>query len=143
MATVRDIMNSRVVSIRPETSLEEAVHILTEAHVGGAPVVSDDGEILGVISELSLIDVVFDRGAREAPVSRYMSRDVQVVHPDESLSRAAQLFALYSFRRLPVVDGNKLVGITTRRDLMNYSLRTDELLREPLMDLIPALAPIS
>jgi tRNA nucleotidyltransferase (CCA-adding enzyme) len=143
MATVRDIMTSRVVAIRPETSLEEAVHILTEEHVGGAPVVSDDGEILGVISELSLIDVVFDRGARAAPVSRYMSRDVQVVHPDESLSRAAQLFALYSFRRLPVVDGNKLVGIATRRDLMNYSLCADVLLREPLMDLIPALAPIS
>ena len=72
-----------------------------------------------------------------------MSPKVHSVHPDEPLSRLAQLFALYSFRRIPVVEAGKLIGVVTRRDLMNHSLRTNEVLNEPLIDLIPSLVPMS
>jgi len=143
MTKIRDIMNTRVIAIRPDATLEEAIHILTEHHIGGAPVVADDGAVVGVVSELALIDVVFDANARFAPIERYMNPEIQVVHPDDSLSRASQLFALYSFRRLPVVDHGRLVGVLTRRDLMNHALRSNELLTEPLVELIPALAPMS
>jgi CBS domain-containing protein len=136
-------MHKHVVLVQPETTLEEAAEILTKQHVGGAPVVDDDGSVVGMISELSLIDVVFDAETRYAPVSRYMTHEVHAVGPDDALSRAAQLFALYSFRRLPVVENGKLVGIVTRRDLINHSLRNNELLQEPLMELIPALAPLT
>jgi len=143
MTVIRDIMCKRVVAFRPDATLAEAVGLLTEYHVGGAPVVSTEGTIVGVISELALIDVVFDAAVRNAPISEYMTRDVQVVSPEDPVSRAAQLFALYSFRRLPVVEEGKLVGIVTRRDLMNYALRTNELLAEPLIDLIPELGQLT
>jgi CBS domain-containing protein len=99
--------------------------------------------VVGVISELALIDVVFDSDAKDSPVSEYMTPEVHTVHPDDPLSRPAQLFALYSFRRLPVVQDGKLVGIVTRRDLMNYALRANELLTDPLIELIPSLAPMT
>jgi tRNA nucleotidyltransferase (CCA-adding enzyme) len=143
MGTVRDIMNARVVSIRPDATLAEAVAILTRHHIGGAPVVTSEGALVGVISELALIDVVFDSDAKDSPVSEYMTPEVHTVHPDDPLSRPAQLFALYSFRRLPVVQDDKLVGIVTRRDLMNYALRSNELLTDPLIELIPSLAPMT
>jgi CBS domain-containing protein len=136
-------MNTRVVGIDPEATVAEAIKILTQQHIGGLPVVTADREVVGIISELSLIDVVFDPQVKHAPVSRYMNPEVHVVHPDEPLSRAAQLFALYSFRRLPVVEDGRLVGIVTRRDLMNYALRTNHLLADPLIELIPSLAPMS
>ena len=140
MAVIRDIMTKNVFAVRPETTLAEAVSVLTDHHVGGAPVISESGELLGVISELALLDVVFEEDARRAPVSLYMEEQVESVTPDEPLTRAAQLFALYAFRRLPVVEGGKLVGIVSRRDLMNHALRTNELLTEPLVELIPTLA---
>jgi CBS domain-containing protein len=140
MAVIRDIMTKNVFTVRPETRLAEAVKVLTDHHVGGAPVISKSGELLGVISELALLDVVFEADARQAPVSLYMEEHVESVTPDEPLTRAAQLFALYAFRRLPVVEGGKLVGIVSRRDLMNHALRTNELLTEPLVELIPTLA---
>jgi CBS domain-containing protein len=143
MGTVRDIMNTRVVGIRPDATLAEAVAMLTQHHIGGAPVVTADGAVIGVISELALIDVVFDPDAKDSPVSEYMTPEVHTVHPDDPLSRPAQLFALYSFRRLPVVQDGKLVGIVTRRDLMNYALRANELLTDPLIELIPSLAPMT
>ena len=143
MTVIRDIMTKRVVAVHPETTLAEAVQLLTEHHIGGVPVVSADGALVGVVSELALIDVVFEPDVKHAPVSQYMAQDVQFVAPDEPLSRAAQLFALYSFRRLPVVERGKLVGVVSRRDLMNHALRTNELLTEPLVELIPALAQIT
>ncbi len=143
MRVVREIMNKRVVSIRPDATLAEAIQILTQQHIGGAPVVTAEGAVVGVISELAMIDVVFDSDAKNALVKEYMTAQVHTVHPDDPLSRPAQLFALYSFRRLPVVEDGKLVGIVTRRDLMNYALRSNELLTDPLIELIPSLAPMT
>jgi len=143
MTTIRDVMKSPAMAVRPDATLAEAVEFLTEHHIGGAPVAGDDNVVVGIISELALIDVVFDEAARRAPISKYMTSEVHVVDADESLSRAAKLFALYSFRRLPVVEDGKLVGVVSRRDLMNYALRTNQTLREPLLELIPELAALS
>jgi CBS domain-containing protein len=143
VATIRDIMNDQTVTVRPETTVREAIDILTRHHIGGAPVTTEEGCLVGILSELALIDVVFDLAMRDAPVSEYMTAEAQVLHPDDRLSRAAQLFALYSFRRLPVVDDGRLVGVVTRRDLMNHALRSNELLADPLVELIPSLAPMS
>jgi CBS domain-containing protein len=136
-------LNPRVVGVRPDATLAEAVAILTQQHIGGAPVVTAEGEVVGVISELAMIDVVFDSDAKDALVKDYMTQEVHTVHPNDPLSRPAQLFALYSFRRLPVVEEGRLVGIVTRRDLMNYALRSNELLTDPLIELIPSLAPMT
>jgi tRNA nucleotidyltransferase (CCA-adding enzyme) len=141
--TIREVMNPRVVGIRPETTVGKAIEVLTQQHIGGLPVIDGEGAVVGMISELALIDVVFDPNVKDAPVSDYMNPEVHLVHPEDPMSRAAQLFALYSFRRLPVVENNKLVGIVTRRDLMNYALRTSTLLADPLIELIPELAPMS
>ena len=140
MITIRQVMNPNVVAIRPETTLAEAIGFLTKHHIGGAPVVNERGELLGMISELALIDVVFDEAVRSEPISKFMTAEMQVVYPDHSVARAAQLFALYAFRRLPVVECGKLVGILTRRDLMNYALATNQVLGDPLVELIPSLA---
>jgi CBS domain-containing protein len=133
-------MNPKVTAVTPEATVAETIEFLSRHHVGGAPVVNDHGELIGMVSELALIDVVFDASVSVAPISKYMTAELQVVYPDESLTRAAQLFALYAFRRLPVVENGKLVGIITRRDLMNYSIRTNQVLADPLIELVPSLA---
>ncbi len=143
MTQIAEIMNRRVISVDPKLTLSSAVKLFTENHVGGAPVVDGQGHVLGMISELQLLDVVFDLKARDAPVSDYMTVNFQSVGPHDTLARAAQLFALFSFRRLPVVDAGRLVGIVTRRDLMNHALRTGERLTEPLVELIPDLELIT
>jgi len=143
MTRVEEIMNRRVVTVAPEMTLAAVVELFTENHVGGAPVVAADGRVIGMISELQLLDVVFDLDARETPVSAYMTPKVECLLPHDTLSHAAQMFALYSFRRLPVIDEGRLVGIVTRRDLMNYALGTGTKLAEPLFELIPDLAELT
>lgn len=138
--TIRQVMNRKVAAVTPQMTVGQTLDFLTNNHIGGAPVVNDNGMLVGMISELALIDVVFDERVKDASVARFMTAELQVVYPDEPLSRAAQLFALYAFRRLPVVESGKLVGIITRRDLMNYALRSGQILADPLVELIPSLA---
>jgi len=133
-------MTKKVAAVYPESTVADTIRFLTENHIGGAPVVDRKGQLVGMISELALIDVVFDEKVASAPISKYMTIEVQVVSPHDSLARAAQLFALYAFRRLPVVDNGKLVGIITRRDLMNYSLQSEQVMQDPLAEMIPLLA---
>lgn len=148
MTCVADIMNPRVITVSPSTTLAATIELFTEKHIGGAPVVEllseqdndGRGRVVGMISELQLLDVVFDPEARDAAVSLYMTTEVQAVEPTEPLLRVAQLFALHAFRRLPVIEQGRLVGIITRRDLMNHALLTGEQLTEPLADLFPELA---
>jgi len=143
VAVIRDIMTTPAIALPSETTLAEAIRLLTKHHIGSAPVVDEDNVVIGVMSELALIDVVFDATLREAQVANYMTREVHAIGPDDGLPRAAMLFALYTFRRLPVVENGKLVGIVSRRDLMNYALTSNETLTEPLYELIPELAEIS
>jgi CBS domain-containing protein len=69
-----------------------------------------------------------------------MSPDVQMVHVSDSIATAATMFAMYGFRRLPVVEDGRLIGVVTRRDLLAHSLISAATFKEPLIELIPALA---
>jgi CBS domain-containing protein len=140
MPLIRDIMSKVVVTIRPDATMNDAVKVLTKHHLSGAPVATSRGELVGFISEPNLMDVLFNEEVRREKVSQYMASEVHVVQPDDSISSAATMFAIYGIRRLPVVQDGRLVGVLTRRDLLSYSLLNPELLTEPLVELIPALA---
>jgi CBS domain-containing protein len=140
MPLIRDIMSKVVVSIRPDATLTDAVKVLTKHHLSGAPVVSIEGKVIGFISEPNLMDVLLDREVRTQKVSECMSDEVQTVHMDDPISVAANMFAMYGFRRIPVVDKGRLIGVVTRRDLLAHSLVSTETFNEPLVELIPALS---
>jgi len=67
----------------------------------------------------------------------------RIAEANDPLSRAAQILVLHGFRKLPVVENGVLVGIVTRRDLLNHALESDDLFTEPLIELMPELAPMS
>jgi CBS domain-containing protein len=139
MPIIRHVMSDCAVTLQPQQTLTDAVRLLCDHRVSGAPVVSSEGEILGFISESVLMDVLFDQDARSARVQDYMVGGVHVVHPDDSIASAATMFALYELRRLPVVENGELVGVLTRRDLLQYALDGAEPFRDPIVELIPAL----
>jgi tRNA nucleotidyltransferase (CCA-adding enzyme) len=139
MPVIRDVMSQCVVTIPQDATLIDAVKTLCDQHLSGAPVVSPEGEVVGFISEPGLMDVLFDEEARSTAVSEYMSRGVFVIHPDDNIAAAATMFAMYGIRRLPVVENGKLVGVLTRRDLLQNSLNGAKPLADPLVELIPAI----
>jgi len=120
MHKVKDIMTARAVVVRPDTTIDEAIALLLDHHVSGLPVVNDEGALLGVISEVDIIDLVYNADIESSLVLDYMTRDVTFLDAEASLDDAASIFCSKSIRRIPIVQDSRLVGILSRRDLIRF-----------------------
>ncbi len=126
---VREIMATSLVTLRPEQSIEEAIHLLLKHKVSGATVVNAAGAPVGVLSEKDCLRVLANDAFYKSTggsVADYMSREITTINPDVELFHAAELFLNNPFRRLPVVEGGRLVGQVSRRDVLLGSLRLFE-----------------
>jgi CBS domain-containing protein len=93
--------------------------------VTGAPVVDDAGRLVGMLTEKDCMRLLTMGDRAEAPsgsVADYMTTDITTVTPDMDVYFAAGLFLNEAFRRLPVVEGGRLVGAITRFDLLRVVL---------------------
>ena len=118
---VKDYMARTLVTFKPDTAVLDAVHILVKNRIAGAPVVDDEGSLIGMLSELDCMKVALQAGYHGdygGPVSDYMSKGVETVNMDMSIIDLAQVFIDTSYRRFPVTDDNRLVGQISRRDVL-------------------------
>ena len=113
----RDIMSSPVRTIRPNTTIEDAERILFRYGHSGLSVVDDRDRLVGVISRRDL-DLALHHGFSHAPVKGYMSQNLKTITPQTSLKEIESLMVTYDVGRLPVKDGDRLVGIVTRTDVL-------------------------
>jgi CBS domain-containing protein len=118
MLTAKDLMNSAVIAILPETTVARALDLLIEHGVSGLPVVDSDKRILGIITEFALLGIVYDPNVATDPVSQHMTKEVISVTIDDCASKVADLFILHRIRRILVEKEGKLVGLISRRDLL-------------------------
>ncbi|WP_229860725.1 CBS domain-containing protein [Streptomyces litmocidini] len=147
-------MTSEVVQARPDTPFEELARLLTSHRISGLPVVDDDDKVMGVVSRTDLTRRQATRGRSGSGRGRVlralgrvgrvhpgvtlpltagglMSSPAVTVHPEQRVVDAARIMERRRIGRLPVVDEeDRLIGITTRRDLLRVFLRTDEEVRE-------------
>ncbi|MDJ0749829.1 MAG: CBS domain-containing protein [Woeseiaceae bacterium] len=118
---VKDYMSKTLVTFKPDTNVLDAVHSLVEHRVAGAPVVDDQGNIVGMLSEFDCIKVALQAGYHGdygGQVADFMTRDVTTVNAEMSIIDLAQKFANEGYRRFPVTDNNRLVGQISRRDVL-------------------------
>lgn len=113
----------RVVTIRPELTLREAVAVLARHNIGALPVLDADGALVGIVSERDVIHhVARDAAALDGPVSAAMTRDVLAGSPQDELLAAVQTMTRRHFRHLPIIEQGKLVGIVSMGDLVKAQL---------------------
>lgn len=118
MKTAREVMTVDVITVAPETTVEEVVDTLLDNNISGVPVVDDDRNMVGIISEYQLLELVFTPGLKSSPVSKFMTRELVTVSEEAELTEVATQFVLHRVRRLPVAANGKLVGVISRRDLL-------------------------
>lgn len=120
-ALVRDYMAGRLVTFKPDTDVLDAIQELLRHRIAGAPVVNDEGELVGMLSELDCLKVALNAGYYGdwgGPVGDYMTPNVESIDADTSIIDVAQKFVDSGFRRFPVLRNNRLVGQISRRDVL-------------------------
>ncbi len=141
---VADVMITDVVTVTPEMGVKEFAELLREKHIGGAPVVNDKGELVGIVSEGDLMALDADlhfphyiqfldsfiylertkhfedrlKRAVAASVDDIMTRNVFTVRPDDPVRKAATLMANHGFDRVPVEQDGRVVGIVGRHEVL-------------------------
>jgi len=124
MPKARDIMTDVVVSVRPETPLCEAANLLSLNDITGIPVVNERMELEGIITEKDVLDLFEAMQYREdRTVRSSMSREVVSCDVDDDIDDVCRVLRDHVFRRVPVLEDGKVVGVISRRDLILYMLK--------------------
>ena len=120
-AVVKDYMSGSLVTFGPQTDMLDAIHELVRHRIAGAPVVDDQGNLVGMLSELDCMKIALTasyHGDKGGPVRDYMTTGAETVDADMSIIDLAQRFVDTGFRRYPVVRDNRLIGQISRRDVL-------------------------
>jgi CBS domain-containing protein len=124
MGGIADLMTRDVVTVAPEDTLGEAAAKMTEKGIG-AVVVSDFGRIIGILSERDIMRAVADRvHSSEARVREWMTADPITATTETSVEEAGRTMLEHGFRHLPVIEGERAIGILSIRDVAQYGLQT-------------------
>ncbi len=141
---IADVMVTDVVTVKPEMTVQEFAQLLREKHIGGAPVVNDKDELVGMVSEGDLMSLDADlhfphyiqfldgliylestkkfeerlKKAIAATVGEIMTPSVFTVRRNDLVRKAATLMADHGFDRVPVEENGKVVGIVSRREVL-------------------------
>lgn len=120
--TVKDYMAASLVTFAPDMDILDAINHLVEKKISGAPVVDEQGNLVGILSEKDCMKVALNASYHEelgGKVSEFMTRDVKTVDADMSIVELAELFYTTPLRRYAVFDEeNRLVGQISRRDVL-------------------------
>lgn len=125
---VRDYMTKSLISFTPGQDIIEAATILATRRISGAPVVSDTGNLVGVLSDTDCIKATIARGFDpdwRGLVSEFMSSEVVTVDLDDSVLQIAERFLKERYRRYPVMEDNRLVGQISRLDVLRAFEKMD------------------
>lgn len=141
---VLDIMQAEVITIQPDAEIKEIARTLYENKVSGVPVVDSSGKLIGIISEGDLLHketspripevvgvlgaLIYYRGVKQydsdfkkliaLQASEIMTKEVITIHKDAKIEDAASLMINSNVKRLPVVEGEKIIGIVSRMDII-------------------------
>jgi CBS domain-containing protein len=138
---VRDVMTPHVVTVGPNDSVATASGLMLQKKISGLPVVDGNGRLVGIVSEGDFlrrseigtkrtrprwIEFILGPGRiaeeyvklNSRKVSDVMSHQVRTVAPDDSLATAVDVMERYRIKRVPVVQGEDVVGIVTRANLL-------------------------
>jgi CBS domain-containing protein len=133
MTQIRDLMTENPSSCERGTPVAEAAKVMAREDVGSVPVV-EGGKLVGVVTDRDLVVRVLAEGhdPQSTTVGEVASSELVTLSPDDGLDQALQLLARHQVRRLPVVEGERLVGIVAQADIARHAdeVQTGEVVEE-------------
>lgn len=125
MMTIKDVIKNREgYFVSDSITTLEAAQYMAERKIGGVCVLSDEGKLVGIVTERDLLNriVLPRRDAETLPLREVMSEPLSVIDVRDTPHEALERMELIGRRHLPVVDGDSWVGMLSMRDLMRVEL---------------------
>ncbi|MGI9101174.1 MAG: CBS domain-containing protein [Terriglobales bacterium] len=116
---IREIMTADVASVEPETTVEEIATIMRDMDTGVVPVVDEDKELLGIVTDRDIVIrcIAAGKNASEMAADEILTEELETIEPTTDVEEASRLMARKQVRRLPVVEGGCLVGMVSLGDI--------------------------
>lgn len=119
--SVKDYMSASLVTFTPNMDVLDAIHLLLENNISGAPVIDKLGNMVGFLSEKDCMKIALTASYHEewgGKVSEFMVRKVKSIDMDTNIVEVAEMFMKDPYRSYPVMEDNRLVGQINRRDVL-------------------------
>ena len=130
----REFMTAKLVTLTPDVDVFDAIDHILSKRISGAPVLDSDGKFEGIFSEKTAMQVLMAAAYDQFPgtnVGAFMNTDRnRIISEDSSLLDVAHKFQETPYRRLPVINGSKLCGQVSRRDVLRAEHRLSKELVE-------------
>jgi CBS domain-containing protein len=124
MLKAKDIMTKRVISVKTNTPIYDALKLIASYGISGLPVVEDDMTLVGIVSEKDVLSLFYsDEGDDEITVNDFMTQPPLYFDENESLLDVCDFLRKNVFRRVPITSKGKIVGIISIRDVIEYILQ--------------------
>ena len=126
--TVEDYMTRRLVTFRPDQTMDQVLDLLLAKNISGGPVIDENNNLIGIISEGDCLKEVVKGKYNNVPtlsgyVRDYMATDVKSVSPELNIFELAQMFLNMRLRRFPVMKDGRLVGQISQKDVMRAMIK--------------------
>ena len=126
----KDIMTRDIITVPPSMPVKKLAMTLIKNQISGAPVAAKNGKIIGVVSEA---DIVAKKGT---DVKSIMSKKIISVAEDTAVEEIARLMTAEKIKRVPVMSGDRVVGIVSRADIVSAIARGEHVaIHTPVYDL--------
>jgi CBS domain-containing protein len=116
---IKSVMTQKVFSILTTAQTSDAIELMKEHNVGGLPVVDEENRVWAIVTERDVI-FLFSGKISEVKVADAMSKKVVAAKPNTSIFEAEKTMIQHGFRRLPIVQNEKLIGIVTVMDILRF-----------------------
>jgi len=125
---VSDYMSTNLITFKPEQSIEDVIETLINNKISGGPVVNENNELVGIISEGDCLKQISDSRYYNMPmaqdnVEKRMVKDVETINANMNVFDAANKFLDSKRRRFPIVQEGKLIGLISQKDILKAALQ--------------------
>lgn len=131
---VKEAMTKKVIIINPDTTIKDAAKIMSQYRVGSI-VVLENEKLVGIITELDIIwkVVASELDPKITLVRDVMSKNVVTINADQTLEDATDVMVENKIKKLPVIEGNKIIGIITATDIISIQPKLIESLAKLML----------
>lgn len=120
MYRAKKIMSKDLATVSRDARIQDVIRLLVEHRITGLPVVDDDMYLLGMVTEKDVLRMLYESHGQSAAVEDLMTSDIVCFDEDDQLIDVFKCLVENNFRRVPILSQGQLVGIVSRRDIVEF-----------------------